>query len=163
MLKKYSFRKYSNKYPKIFEAEKLFLIRVLPNIFGLEHVGSTSVFGMGGKGIIDILISFKRKKDMDFAKLVLIKNRYEVMSELKDRISLRIYRGFLFRNHFHVHLTLIGSKTWKQSIKFRDKLKNNSALAREYADIKKKAVIISKGEGKIYRELKEAFIKRHSK
>lgn len=163
MLNKYTFKEYSKKYPMLFENEKKFLIRILPGVFGLEHVGSTAVCGLGGKGIIDVLVSFKKKSDMTFAKTVLLENNYELMSELEDRVSMRISRGFLFKNHFHVHLTYIGSKCWKQTIKFRDKLQKNQSLAKEYESIKKNAVIISKGEGKIYRELKEAFIRKHSR
>jgi GrpB-like predicted nucleotidyltransferase (UPF0157 family) len=164
-MNKYVFREYDRKYPELFEKEKSFLIRILPGVFGLEHVGSTAVPGLGGKGIIDILVSFRKKGDLISAEKVLLKNNYIIMTNLSgdDRVSFKVSRGFLFRKHFHIHLTLIGSDVWKQAVKFRDKLKSNPKLLSDYVMLKKRAIIIAKGEGKIYRKLKEAFIKKHSK
>jgi GrpB-like predicted nucleotidyltransferase (UPF0157 family) len=162
-MSKYVFKKYNKNYPKLFAKEKSFLIGILPGVFGMEHIGSTAVYGLGGKGIIDILISFKKAKDIEFAKETLLNNNYELMSKHAERVSLRISRGFLFKNHFHIHLTKIGSKTWKDALKFRDKLRNNSGVLHAYTEVKKKAVVVAKGEGEIYRKLKEAFIRRHLK
>jgi len=162
-MKKYKFKKYSSRYPSLFEKEKNHLIRVLPDVFGLEHIGSTAVRGLGGEGAVDVLVSFKNKSDLNRAKEVLMKDKYELMTELRERISLRASRGFLFKHHFHIHLTLIGSDVWKQAIKFRDKLRGNSKIAEEYMKLKRSVAVVTKGESEVYRKLREAFILKHSK
>jgi GrpB-like predicted nucleotidyltransferase (UPF0157 family) len=162
-MNKYTFKEYSEKYPQLFEKEKGFLIRILPGVFGLEHIGSTSVKGLGGRGIIDILVSFKKKEDLKNAKAVLLQNNYEVIEFDRDKISLETTRGFLFKHHFHVHLTLIGSNIWKETLLFRDRLRKDSEFTERYSALKKKAIMVAEGEGKIYRKLKESFIKKNSK
>ena len=59
--KKYSFNKYLDIYRKLFIKEKYKLVSILPNA-KIEHVGSTSIIGLGGKGIIDIAISVPKNK-----------------------------------------------------------------------------------------------------
>ena len=54
-LEKYSFNEYSAKYKKQFYIEKLKLKKIIPKT-KIEHVGSSSVRGLGGKGIIDLAI-----------------------------------------------------------------------------------------------------------
>jgi GrpB-like predicted nucleotidyltransferase (UPF0157 family) len=47
---------YDSKAPEIFEAIKQFICDIIPYQIGVEHIGSTVIVGLGGKGIIDILI-----------------------------------------------------------------------------------------------------------
>jgi len=60
-LKKYSFNKYSRKYKQFFNREKIKLKKIFPKA-EIEHIGSTAVFGLGGKGIIDIAISVPKNQ-----------------------------------------------------------------------------------------------------
>src|SRR3989344_2814880 len=53
---KYKFEKYNPIYKILFQKEKAKLIKIFPKS-QIEHVGSTSVPDLGGKGIIDIAIS----------------------------------------------------------------------------------------------------------
>ncbi len=61
-MKKYVFRQYDKEYPEFFQTEKKRLRAVLPSGALFEHIGSTSVPGLGGKGFIDILIGIPREK-----------------------------------------------------------------------------------------------------
>lgn len=60
-LKKYSFNNYSEKYKEFFKKEKIKLQKIFPKA-KIEHVGSSAVKGLGGKGIIDIAISVPKKE-----------------------------------------------------------------------------------------------------
>ena len=55
-MSKYVFKLYENKFPEIFEKEKDRLSKYLTGDYKIEHIGSTAVPGLGGKGIIDIYI-----------------------------------------------------------------------------------------------------------
>jgi len=45
---------------EIFEQVKQFICSIIPYQIEVEHIGSTAVMGLGGKGIIDILIVTNR-------------------------------------------------------------------------------------------------------
>lgn len=166
MIKKYIFRKYEKKFPLLFNKEKEKLEKIVPFFKSIEHIGSTSIPGLGGKGIIDVLLVLNNKREMKKAEELLIKNNYEVMSHVSNnaRISFKKFYGFLlFKRRVHIHLTYKNSKAHKETLKFKKKLMNNPKLAKKYAQIKKNAVKYAKGEGKIYRDYKKKFIDKLSK
>src|SRR5579862_6481618 len=64
LMKKYVFKPYSKIFPLLFDQEKLRLASHLKGDLKIEHVGSTAVSQLEGKGIIDIAIAVD-KKEMD--------------------------------------------------------------------------------------------------
>ena len=64
-MNKYIFKPYHEIFPKLFEQEKLRLSKYLTGEYMIEHIGSTAVPGLGGKGIIDIMISVSKDKMRD--------------------------------------------------------------------------------------------------
>lgn len=160
-LKKYSFNKYSEKYKQVFNKEKSKLKKIFPRA-KIEHVGSTSIPGLGGKGIIDIAIKTPRNKLNQFMKK-LEKLRYEpnLKHPVDDRrafLQKRIKYGGKERR-IHIHL-VIDNKFWNSFIVFRDYLRNHDEERDTYARIKKEATKHAKGKGKKYRDYKESFLKR---
>jgi GrpB-like predicted nucleotidyltransferase (UPF0157 family) len=164
-MKKYVFRKYKFWYPKLFKKEKSKLIKLFPNA-RIEHVGSTSIPQLGGKGIIDVLLGLK-KSNWKKAKEVLLNNKYTFMKNIvgdKDRISfMKDYCFWPFRRRVHIHVTYINSTNWKEKTNFRDNLLSSKKLCREYEKIKKEGVEKAKGDSLIYRAHKAKFIKKYSK
>ena len=166
MIKKYIFKKYSKKYPSLFNKEKKKLEKIIPFFQSIEHIGSTSIPELGGKGIIDVLLVLNNKKDMKKAEKLLIKNNYEIMSHVSNetRISFKKFYGFLlFKRRVHIHLTYKNSKTHKETLNFKKKLMKNKKLIKEYIQLKKEAVKIANENGKIYRDYKQKFIQHYSK
>lgn len=60
-MSKYVFKPYNSIFPELFEKEKERLSKYLTGEYQIEHVGSTAVQGLGGKGIIDIYLATPRK------------------------------------------------------------------------------------------------------
>ena len=56
-MKKYVFKSYNKIFPEIFEKEKEKICDFIEETILIEHVGSTSIPNLGGKGIIDIAIA----------------------------------------------------------------------------------------------------------
>lgn len=163
-MKKYVFRNYNKNFPKLFESEKKFLARIIPFYIRIEHIGSTSVPGLGGKGIIDILLVVDKRR-ISLAKFILAKYGFSHMGDFlhKSRISFfKTYGILFFKRRVHIHLTYPRSKTIKETLKFKNLLLTNPLLARRYAQIKKVGVKLAKGDGKIYRKHKKKFIERFS-
>lgn len=157
----YVFKPYNKKYVSLFIKEKKKLTKLLGDKSVIEHIGSTSVPGLGGKGIIDIIASVEKDK-MKIVKDKLVKNKYSFYSEHGNEeryYFVKVYRG----SEVHVHITIHNGIEWKKGIAVRNYLIENEKLKEEYSKIKKEAVKIAKGEGKIYRKHKHDFLQKITK
>jgi GrpB-like predicted nucleotidyltransferase (UPF0157 family) len=163
MKKKYVFKPYCNSFPALFTKEKEKIENFLPKGSCIEHVGTSSVPGLGGKGIIDIAIAVN-KSEMECAKTILQELGYEfgLSFSTQDRFYLRIYlpdsKESLRR--YHIHLTYKFSKEWKALVAFRDYLIDHPNVMQEYAQTKKQAAMIANEDGEIYRNIKEPLIQK---
>ena len=163
-MNKYKFRKYNRKFVSLFEKEKTKLEKLLLKDSKIKHVGSTAVPGLCGKGIIDILVIVPNKDLKASEKILLTKYKQMKTTSSVDRIAFKTDYWKLFgKRRVHIHLTYPNSKTHKETINFRDNLRESEKLRKEYSDIKKDAVRIAKGEGAKYRALKEKFLKENSR
>jgi aminoglycoside phosphotransferase (APT) family kinase protein/GrpB-like predicted nucleotidyltransferase (UPF0157 family) len=131
----------------------------------IEHIGSTSVPNLGGKGIIDIAIA-AHKKDMELVSQQLQSLGYEFRPTFStpDRFYFIIYlpdpeEG---NRRYHVHLTYPENSEWGQFIGFRDYLKNHPDEVEEYAAMKRQAADEANHEGERYRKIKEPMFKKVS-
>ncbi len=161
-MQKYSFKLFDSRFSKLYKREYLKLRKIIGKDVEIEHMGSTSVKGLGGKGILDVMIAANRK-DIKSIKRILNKNDYEFRpnSGDKDRLYFRTkYKENPKIRKVHIHLTTKNSKIWKEAIALRNYLRKNPEVARNYEEIKKKAVIFAKGNGKKYRKYKESFLKK---
>lgn len=164
-MKKYVFKPYSEQFPGLFEREKKRILAVLGGL-SIEHVGSTAVPGLGGKGIIDIAIGAKRE-DFERAKAALVGLGYEFRPSFST--SERLYFvSFLpdedeGTRRYHVHVVEPEGAEWRQLVGFRDYLRLHPEEAREYAEIKKAAALEADEDGKKYRQLKERAFKKFTR
>lgn len=162
-MKKYIFKPYSNLFPSLFIKEKERIACLLPQGSLIEHVGSTAVPGLGGKGIIDIAIAVD-KSVMDSSKTALQGLGYEFRPSFStlDRFYFIIYLPDPEedRRRYHIHLTFQFSREWKELIGFRDYLKTHPEAMEEYAKVKKQAAIIANENGDQYRKLKEPIFQK---
>tara|TARA_Y100000310_G_scaffold84307_1_gene81128 strand:- start:126 stop:650 length:525 start_codon:yes stop_codon:yes gene_type:complete len=160
-LKKYSFNKYSEKYKQLFNREKTKLKRIFPRL-KIEHVGSTAIPGLGGKGIIDIAIKIPRNKlNESLKKLEGLK--YEHSKNHPKNVN-RVFLQRKIRHggkerRVHVHL-VFDNEFWESFIVVRDYLRNHNKKCKEYIKIKKEAIKHAKGEGEKYRGYKNSFLKK---
>ena len=157
---KYKFRRYCKNYPKLFYREKERLKKILPNDSKIEHIGSTAVSGLGGKGIIDIIISAP-KKDTQKYKRKLQKSGYFLNLSGGNRNRIFFERDYISGKRVrrvHLHLVKNNSEESKKPIIIRDYMRKNKQISKEYEKIKKIAVKLAKGEGKKYREYKKNFL-----
>ncbi len=158
--KKYSFKKYDPSFPKWFSHERNELKRVLKKE-KIEHIGSTSVLGLGGKGIVDIAV-FSPNKLIEHAKKKISSLGYEewpVPKKLKFFSFKKIYGPETSPDKiFHIHITS-DKKIFEKMLIFRDYLNEYPNISEKYAGLKKKASKICKGNGKVYVKLKNPFIK----
>ena len=162
-MEKYVFKPYSKIFPELFQREKERIASIVTVALAIEHVGSTAVPDLGGKGIIDIAIAVP-KQDMPVVTAQLQNLGYEFRPNYStpDRAYFVIYlpdpeEG---SRRYHVHLTYPESSDWEGLIGFRDYLRGHPEEAQEYAEIKKKAALEANHDGEKYRKLKEPMFKK---
>ena len=158
---KLKLHKYSKNFPRQFEKEKRNISKALKELkyFKIYHVGSTSVPGLGGKGIIDILIGIKSWPDRFKYIQALKKLGFKrVNFEEKGRISLsKIW--WTRKGDVHIHLVGIGTPELTIDLKYRNLLRKNKTLANKYWQIKKRLIEKTKGNRKLYGKLKSQYIR----
>ena len=132
---------YDPNWVLLFEKEKEYLSQVLGDkIECIEHVGSTSVPGLGAKPIIDILIGVKSLKIADRCVSILIKQGYRYVKKHENVLPMRRYftkgpkrEG---RTH-HIHMVEVTSDFFTNLLLLRDYLRDHPTVAKEYYLLKK--------------------------
>ncbi|MCE2983731.1 MAG: GNAT family N-acetyltransferase [Parachlamydia sp.] len=161
--RKYLFKPYSKIFPDLFQKEKERIAPSLTNVLAIEHIGSTAIPGLGGKGIIDIAISIP-KEEMEHASNSLKKLGYEFRPTYSnpDRFYFITYLADPEEGsrRYHIHLTYPENKEWKELIGFKDYLKTHPEAIEEYATIKKQAARLANQDGEQYRKMKEPIIQK---
>lgn len=153
---------YSAEYNKKFREEKAKLQGILGGKCRIEHFGSTAIPGVLGKGVIDIIIGFNSWADIQKAIPLLQINGYFLSydKQRKDRIFLSTAgekeSSFL---DIHLHLTNKNSSYLKDVLLFRDYLKKNIELKKQYNQLKEQIIKTVKNDRRLYTKLKSNFIK----
>ncbi|BBH20418.1 hypothetical protein Back11_17630 [Paenibacillus baekrokdamisoli] len=127
----------------------------------IEHVGSTSIPNLPAKPIIDMMAKIKTYNDLE-----------EIIESLKPdnwnyvppELDGHEWRRFFVkvkndRRECHLHLMLEDEEHWEKQIKFRDKLREKSNLAKQYAELKRKLAEENREDREAYTEAKTDFIK----
>lgn len=160
-MKKYVYKSYDPLFIELFQKEKERISAQSPHILAIEHVGSTAVPGLGGKGIIDIAIGVE-KSSIDAVSEELVRLGYEFRANgsTEDRFFFRIDLADPKETvrRYHVHLTVHQSSIWKELVGFRDYLISHPSELQQYAEMKKSAASSANGDGEAYRKLKDPFI-----
>lgn len=157
-MKKYLFKPYSKTFPVLFEKEKERISAHITIELLIEHVGSTAVPDLGGKGIIDIAIAAEIKELETIAKqLQELGYEFRASGTTPSRQFFRVDLPDAEEGtrRYHLHLTDPSSKDWKDLIAFRNYLRSHPEEAEKYAELKKRAVFESEEDGEKYRKIKE--------
>jgi GrpB-like predicted nucleotidyltransferase (UPF0157 family) len=129
---------YSSTWPEEYQAERARILSAVgERIEGIEHVGSTSIPGMVAKPIIDIAIALP---NLDLAES-LVPGMAGLGYDYPGDIGLpnqRIFGRDPQIRTYLVHVVISHGVEWQRYLHFRDALREDLALAREYAELKLK-------------------------
>ncbi|MCH1429409.1 MAG: hypothetical protein GWP59_07190 [Chlamydiales bacterium] len=160
-MSKYTFKPYEASYPSLFKAEKQKIEQKIPFAKSIEHVGSTAVVGLGGKGIIDIAIELEVSKQKQAIELLQsLGYFFEESFSTENRLFFKKHKSTENDQvqNYHIHLFSLHNDEFYTMLNFRDSLNSHPEKMQEYAAIKQKAVKYAKEDGKLYRSYKEPFI-----
>jgi GrpB-like predicted nucleotidyltransferase (UPF0157 family) len=130
------FHEYSPDWPAAFASERERLLDALGNAGAtIEHVGSTAIPGMPGKGIVDILVALppgtKRERyDSPLRELGYIERPVDRPDPFYTRPAVKP------RTH-NVHVAQAGSARSRSLIAFRDYLRAHPGEAARYEALKR--------------------------
>jgi GrpB-like predicted nucleotidyltransferase (UPF0157 family) len=150
---------YNPEWPRRFaeESEVLGTVFTGSNV-AIEHIGSTSVIGLGAKPIIDIMIGLERLADAETRIAALEALDYEYVPEYESEMPDRRYfrKPRLGPRAYHVHCVVKDSSFWVRHLAFRNHLRAHPESARAYEELKRSlAIRLGKDE---YTDAKTPFI-----
>jgi len=152
---------YDLEWPARFEIERELLKGALrPFLAGpIEHVGSTAVVGLAAKPVIDIMAAVESLEASRGAIEALRERGYQYAPYRPDVMNWFCKPGFSFRTH-HLHLVPYRSPLWTERIRFRDRLRSDPEVAREYEALKQSLAETYHYDREAYTEAKSPFIAR---
>ena len=154
---------YNTNWPVMFEQERAGLLDIIGNTnCQIEHIGSTSVPDLLSKPIIDIMIGLTDFSSADDLAKQFVEREYQYYPQYEDvmpyrRFFKKIDKGTITH---HIHMVEIAGEFWKRHLLFRDHLRNNPAIADEYAALKNE---LAKREWEVSNDFSQAkteFVKR---
>lgn len=152
---------YDATWPHLFEAERRVLSDVLrPWLVGpIEHVGSTAVVGLSAKPVIDIMAGVGSLEASAAAEEALRAFGYQYAPYRTEVMHWFCKPSLQARTH-HLHLVPYESSLWFERLRFRDLLRSDDALAREYDALKRQLAERHRDDREAYTEAKWPFIAR---
>ncbi|HYD08558.1 MAG TPA: GrpB family protein [Acidimicrobiales bacterium] len=148
-----------------FERERVRLEAALSGVLvqPIEHIGSTSIPGLGAKPIIDAPAVVGRIEDVDALGFEELVDDWVAAPEPGDVAGRR--RSFcspsVERRTHHLHVVEQASDGWRGWLAFRDHLRANPTVAAEYEALKRRladAHGADADERQAYRDGKASFI-----
>lgn len=125
----------------------------------ISHIGSTAVYGIWAKDIVDVLVELSAGSDMEAAARKMEENDFIRMSSGEGRISLN--RGYteegFAEDVYHVHLRYVGDN---DELYFKDYLNEHVQVAREYEAMKLRLWKLYEHDRDAYTDAKTEFIKK---
>lgn len=152
---------YDSSWPAAFEAERA---RLGPLLEGAEihHIGSTAVPGLAAKPIVD-MIAVVDSYELSIARLV-AEAGYQYPRAFNATLTTRrflCYPRADWRTH-HMHL-LDDPDELARYLRFRDRLRADSELARQYEMLKHELAERHRRDREAYTEAKSEFVTRHER
>ncbi len=128
---------YDPAWPAKFEQEKARLREALgEHALNIQHIGSTSVPGLGAKPIIDIMIAVRSLEEADqFCIQPIVALGYEYVREFEEQTPQRRFfrkAGADGARTHHIHMVVVNSDWWLDHLLFRDFLRADGSARRAY-------------------------------
>jgi len=154
--------KYNPNWKTEFEYESQLLMDTIKEADAkIEHIGSTSVNGLGAKPIIDIMIGLADFNTANSHISTIESLRYKYVSQYENVMP---YRRFFTkelngkRTH-HIHMVELNTEFWERHLKFRNHLRTHSEDREKYLELKLDLAKREWADGNEYADAKSEFIK----
>jgi GrpB-like predicted nucleotidyltransferase (UPF0157 family) len=150
---------YDPTWPRKYEEGRTEILAALGGTVScIDHIGSTAVPGLDAKPIIDIMLGLRIFPPAPNHIASLQGLGYEYLGEygIPNR---HFFRKGMPRSH-HLHVVRPESQFWKSHVAFRDLLRAQPALRRDYVSLKLKLALQFRRDPEGYADAKGDFIRR---
>lgn len=152
--------KYNPIWKEMFNEEKENLEKIFKGVaIQIEHIGSTAVEGLSSKPIIDIAVAVKKLTDFEKVKNYFEKEPYSIKEDSVDDEILVRKGSVENRTHF-IHVMEVDSKRYQDTIIFRNYLRENKEVLKQYEDLKNNLAKKYTEDRKMYTASKNEFIQK---
>lgn len=153
---------YDPEWVREYEQEKQAIEEALADIVAaVEHIGSTSVPGLGAKPIIDIMAGVHRLEALTEAhieRLAAIGYEYVPKPDWPERRFFR--RGRWRAGTHHLHIYRHGDPHWEAQLLFRDYVRAHPDIGEQYRQLKLELASLYPHDRVEYTRRKAPFIER---
>lgn len=152
---------YDPAWPQRFADERALLTGVLAPWLegGIEHIGSTAIPDLLAKPMIDIMAGVRTLTGSTDARSALAQVGY-LYFPYRANVMHWFCKPSPQRRTHHLHLVPHGSRLWQERLTFRDYLRAQPHIAREYADLKTQLAAQYEFDREAYTEVKSEFVQR---
>jgi GrpB-like predicted nucleotidyltransferase (UPF0157 family) len=123
----------------------------------IDHIGSTSVQGLGAKPIVDIQVSVAEFEPMQPLAEAMARAGY-IWRRDNPELTKRYFRETPGAPRCHVHIRRAGSWNEQWSLLFRDYLRAHPAAAADYEAVKRALAAKHRDDRHAYTDAKGAFL-----
>ena len=154
---------YDPQWPRLYEEERVRISDAIGEyLIDIQHVGSTSIPGLGAKPILDIMPVIRDISLVEHCVEPLVALDYAYFGEngIPGRHYFRKPADITSQPHkVHLHVLEKGHDQWAMMLLFRDYLRMHPESAQQY-DTLKRELAAQYGSDRIgYTDAKEAFVK----
>ena len=135
---------------------------MLPGTFvAIEHIGSTAVPGLIAKPIIDLLAGVTSMAAAQAVAEPLCRSGYTTSAEFNATLSDRQWfmRWAAGHRTHHLHVVVHAASVWQERLQFRDALRSDRELARQYAELKSQLALAHQDDREAYTDAKADFVR----
>lgn len=157
---------YNPMWPIVYEEEKHQIQKKIGHkIVKIEHMGSTSIHGLGGKPIIDIITGVLNYTDADECVTLLQDLGYTDVTPEPEEPDWYYCLGKKYQGksdqikNFHLHLAKYPSHFYNKHLIFRNYLRTHPKVSQQYFELKKGLASEYGSNREGYTEAKNQFIK----
>ncbi len=152
---------YDSQLPQVFEDIKSLINNTIPSV-PVEHIGSSSIPGVGGRNVLDIAIpALTQKHEAIRSKL---KEMGFEDSPFPHYLPLLVASTTFEEKEYFILLYVVSSdnETYKNWISFRNHMRTHPDDAKEYDNTKKQVINEGYTRGDLYQNAKAPFIQKIS-
>jgi GrpB-like predicted nucleotidyltransferase (UPF0157 family)/predicted kinase len=150
---------YDPAWPARFEAERARIAEALGGLaLEIHHIGSTAIPGIDAKPIIDTMVAVRHLDDA-VACIAPLQALGYAFIDYPQNTDRRFFRQGKPRTH-HLHIVEEGSQSLIEHLAFRDALRADAGLRREYQDLKHALRIKYERNRAAFSESKSAFVRK---
>jgi 16S rRNA processing protein RimM len=126
---------------------------------GIEHIGSTAVPGLEARPIVDLLVTRRGRDGIEEIQRPLARLGYQHLPGVEYGPDHELFVAPAARpRRFHVHVCVAGSDSERRHLAFRDRLRADAELRREYDEVRRHLAAEHADDPPAYEAGKAAFI-----